>query len=66
MAQAKKLARFAAVQSDEGAKLTIEGDDGSTVELEATFEQLEILADTLDEILSENDDATEVKDAQEA
>ena len=66
MAQMKKLARFAAVQSDDGAQLTIEAEDGSTVELDATFEQLEIMADTLDDILSENDDATEVKDKQEA
>ena len=66
MAQMKKLARFAAVQSDEGAQLTIEAVDGSKVELEATFDQLEIMADTLDDILSANDDATEVKDEEEA
>lgn len=65
MAQMKKLERFAAVQSDEGAQLTIEAEDGSIVELEATFEQLEIIADTLDDILSANDDATEVKGEDE-
>jgi hypothetical protein len=66
MAQMKKLARFEAVPSDDGAQLTIEAEDGTTFEVEGTFEQLEIMADTLDEILTENDDATEVKDAQEA
>ena len=65
MAQMKKLERFAAVQSDDGAQLTIEAEDGSVVELEATFEQLEIIADTLDDILSDNDDATEVKGEDE-
>ena len=66
MAQMKKLERFAAVPSDEGAQLTIELEDGTIVELEATFEQLEIMADTLDDILSANDEATEVKDDDEA
>jgi hypothetical protein len=66
MAQMKKLARFEAVPSDDGAQLTIEAEDGTTFEVEGTFEQLEIMADTLDEILTENDDATEVKDEQEA
>jgi hypothetical protein len=66
MAQTKKLARFEAVPSDDGATLTIETEDGVSFELEASFEQLEIMADTLDDILTENDDATEVKDEQEA
>jgi hypothetical protein len=66
MAQMKKLARFEAVPSDDGAQLTIEAEDGTTFVVEGTFEQLEIMADTLDEILTENDDATEVKDEQEA
>ena len=65
MAQTKKLERFAAVQSDEGAQITIEAEDGGIVEFEATFEQLELMADTLDDILSANDDATEVKGEDE-
>ena len=48
------------------ATLTIEADDGSTFEFEATFEQLELMADELDDILSANDDATEVKEGEEA
>ena len=40
--------------------------DGSNVEFEATFEQLELIADVLDDILSNNDDATEAKTEEEA
>jgi hypothetical protein len=66
MAQTKKLARILASPSDDGALLTIEAEGGGTFEVEATFEQLELVADTLDEILSANDDATEVKDEESA
>ncbi|HEX2726994.1 MAG TPA: hypothetical protein VHN20_14340 [Beijerinckiaceae bacterium] len=62
MATMKKLARFAAEPSDGGARLTIEAEDGATFEIEADFDQLEDLADTLDDILSANEDALEVKD----
>jgi len=66
MAQTKKLARLLAVENEEGATLTIEAEGGGTFEVEATFEQLELIADTLDEILSANDDATEIKDEEDA
>jgi hypothetical protein len=66
MAAPKTLLQFRAAQNDEGATLTLEAEDGSTLEIEATFEQLELMADVLDDILSENDDATEVKDKEEA
>ena len=66
MAQTKQLARFLAVQSKDGARLTIEAEGGGSFEVEATFEQLEIIADTLDEILSANDEAIEVKDEESA
>jgi hypothetical protein len=65
MAEPKTLSKFNAVQTDEGATLTIEAEDGSTAEFEATFEQLELMADALDDILSANDDATAVKDEEE-
>jgi hypothetical protein len=65
MADAKTLSQFNAVQTDDGARLTLEAEDGSTAEFEATFEQLELMADVLDDILSANDDATEVKDKEE-
>lgn len=66
MAQTKKLARLVAVENDDGALLTIEAEGGGTFEVEATFEQIEIIADTLDEILSANEDAIEVKDEESA
>jgi hypothetical protein len=65
MAAPKTLSQFKAAQNDDGATITLEFEDGSTAEIEASFEQLELMADTLDDILSENDDATEVKDQEE-
>ena len=62
MAAPKTLSQFRAAQNDEGATLSLEAEDGSVVEFDATFEQLELMADELDDILSANDDATEVKD----
>jgi hypothetical protein len=66
MVAAKTLSQFRADQNDEGATLILEAEDGSNVEFEATFEQLELIADVLDDILSANDDATEVKTEEEA
>lgn len=62
----RRPCRFEALQNDEGATLVLEAEDGTRVELDATFEQLELMADTLDDILSANDDTTEVKDEEEA
>ena len=66
MAAPKTLSQFRATQNDEGATLSLEAEDGSVVEFDATFEQLELMADELDDILSANDDATDVKDEAEA
>ena len=66
MADTKRLARFLAVPSADGARLTIEAEGGERFEVEASFEQLEDAADTLDDILSANDDALEVKDEENA
>jgi hypothetical protein len=66
MAAAKTLSQFRADQNDEGAILILDAVDGSNVEFEATFEQLELIADVLDDILSNNDEATEVKTEEEA
>ena len=65
MAAPKTLSQFRATQNDEGATITLEAEDGSTVEFDATFEQLEVMADELDDILSANDDSTEVKSEEE-
>lgn len=66
MAAPQTLSRFEALQNDEGATLVLEAEDGTRIEFDASFEQLELMADTLDDILSANDDATEVKDEEEA
>ena len=66
MAAPKTLSQFNAKQTGEGATLTLEAEDGTTSEFEATFDQLELMADVLDDILSANDDATEVKDEAQA
>jgi hypothetical protein len=52
----KTLTRFMVVPADEGYQLHIEDDAGETIEFVATPEQLELIADTLDDIL-ESDDA---------
>jgi len=62
MAAPKTLQQFRITQNDDGATLTIETDDGSTVEVEATLEQLEIITEALEDFLSTNDDTTEVKE----
>ena len=62
MASPKTLQQFRIAQNDDGATLTIETDDGATVEVEATLEQLEIIAEALEDFLSTNDDTTEVKE----
>ena len=66
MAAPKTLSQFRAAQNDEGATLSLEAEDGSIVEFDATFEQLELMADELEDIISANDDATEVKDEAKA
>jgi hypothetical protein len=65
MAAKKILSQFNAEQGDDGVTLTLEFEDGSTAEFEASFEQIELMADSLDDILSENDDASEVTGDEE-
>jgi hypothetical protein len=66
MADTKKLARVVAVPHQDGARLTVETVDGATFDIAASYDQLEDLADTLDDILCANDDALEVKDGESA
>jgi len=58
----RKLAQFRLnpTKNGEGAQLHIEDDSGETLELSATREQLDVLADTLDDFLSETEEADEV------
>lgn len=49
------LARFnIEPQDDEMFLLRIESDDGSTVELTATYDQLDLIAETIEEHLDED------------
>lgn len=60
----KTLTRFSVVETDRAYELHIEDDAGETIEFEARAEQLELIADTLDELL-ERDDTLEDDDIDE-
>ena len=62
MAAAKKLAKFTITEAGEGFNLHIEDEAGHVLELTATREQVDLIDDTLEEILEDGDDADEVKD----
>jgi len=49
------LAKFTIEKSGEAYTIHIEDDGGDTMQLSATSEQLEVLANTLDEILGADD-----------
>lgn len=61
MAATKKLAKFTITEAGEGFALHIEDEAGDVLELSATRDQIDVIADTLDEILEQGDDADEVK-----
>lgn len=56
MPRARKLSRFAVESAGDGYVMTIEGDRGETLEIVADRDPLELVADTLDDLLSEDDD----------
>jgi hypothetical protein len=57
MSNPKTLARFLAVPSEEDdvVLLTIEAEDGTTFQINATAEQVEDIIDTLDMLFGEDD-----------
>jgi hypothetical protein len=61
-ATSKKLAQFRIEPDSKGqtAQLHIEDDSGATLELTASRDQLDVLADTLDDILAKTEEADEV------
>lgn len=65
MAETKKLARFTAIPQGDEFQLHIEDDSGETLELSATREQIDVIADNLDDLLSEDDSLDEVDDAED-
>lgn len=64
---AKILERFTIARAADGYLITIEDDGGDTLELTATFDQLDLISEELDAALDEDaDDMTEIdEDAPE-
>lgn len=63
MAKATKtLAQFRIVPAEDGqsAQLHIEDETGATLELKATREQLDVIADEIDTMLTSTEEADEV------
>jgi hypothetical protein len=52
---AKTLVRFTIEPSSDNYLLFIEDDDGETVELTATLEQLDLVGEAIDQLLEQDD-----------
>jgi hypothetical protein len=52
---AKALVRFTVEPSSDNYLLLIEDDDGETVELVATLEQLDLIGEAVDQLLEQDD-----------
>ncbi len=60
---AKALERFTIARAADGYLLTIEDDGGDTLELTATFDQLDLISEELEVALDEDaDEAVEIDD----
>ena len=60
MPRSRKLSRIDVESQRDGFVMTIEDDRGETLEIVADRDQLELIADTLDDLLAEDDDADTV------
>ncbi len=60
MADIKTLAKFTIAEAGEDFSLHIEDEAGHVLEFSATRDQIDLIADRLDEILSQDDSADEV------
>lgn len=58
----KTLSRFSVESRGESYFLHIEDDAGESIEFEATPEQIDLIIDALDELLSEDDSLEAVED----
>ena len=65
MAAMKKLAKFTATEAGEDFNLHIEDEAGHILELSATRDQVDLIADKLDEMLSQDDSADEIEGVEE-
>ncbi len=61
MADTKTLAKFTIAEAGEEFSLHIEDEAGHVLEFSATRDQIDLIADRLDEILSQGDSADEVE-----
>ncbi|MDQ4060784.1 MAG: hypothetical protein M3145_06720 [Pseudomonadota bacterium] len=52
---ARKLGKFSISPADDGFTLHIEDDKGEVLDVAASEEQLELIADTIDDLLAEDD-----------
>ena len=66
MAATKKLAKFTVTEAGEDFGLYIEDETGRVLELVATRDQVDLIADSLDDFLSRDDSADEVDEDDEA
>jgi hypothetical protein len=57
---AKSLAHFTVEPNDDGYLLRIEDEDGDTLELVASADQLDIIAEAIDNRLDEDSDENDV------
>jgi hypothetical protein len=55
---AKTLVRFTIEPSSDNYLLLVEDDDGETVELTATLEQLDLIGEAIDQLLEQDDAVT--------
>jgi hypothetical protein len=54
------LEKFTVSRQDGGFRLRVETDDGAALELTATRDQLDVMADALDDILADTEDDEDV------
>ncbi len=62
---AQMLSRFTITEDGENYLLTIEDDGGETLELTATYEQLDVIAEALIEHLDADEDELEVDEDED-
>lgn len=62
----KALAKFTIAEAGEGYTLHIEDDGGATLELTATAEQLDLIAETVDQLLGDDDSADALDEDDDA
>ncbi|UDL94444.1 MULTISPECIES: hypothetical protein [Lichenihabitans] len=64
MAAQKKLARFEVDSAGKEFVLHVEDESGNKLEMLASRDQLDVIADSLDDILLQDDSADEVTDSK--